>query len=250
MVYIRHNIIFSVMVHSILLATALLIGGSSEIRKASLMTVLLFDQKESSSSGKQVAIPVVKQPARTVAAPKPEVKTVVKLSAARDSIPKESLAPLAPVTPQSDTDRDSGPGVMGIEAQSNSSQVVDISPSSVSSQTYRSSSRESGAVSVLRGQTGQATETGADASLKKRIRDALQANLIYPYIARKRRIEGTVLMEFRINGSGMPEGVRIVKGSNYSILDEAARETVLKTSPFPTRNNIIEVPIRFSLKGD
>jgi protein TonB len=86
--------------------------------------------------------------------------------------------------------------------------------------------------------------------LKQRIRNALQTNLIYPYIARKQRLEGTVLMEFRINGRGMPEGVRIVKGSSYAILDEAARETVLKASPFPAINNIIEVPIRFSLRGD
>jgi TonB family protein len=247
---IRHNIISSVMVHSILLAAALLIGGSSEIRRVSLLTVSFFDEKENSSPVKQAAIADMKQNARAMVTPKAAMRTVTKLSAAQVIIPKESLASLAPVKPQSDTDRGSGPVVTGIEMQSNATQVGGSSPSSVGSQTFQSSSGEAVTASALRGQRGQSTETGSDASLKQRIRNALQANLVYPYIAKKRRMEGTVLMEFRINGSGLPEDVRIIKGSNYSILDEAARETVLKTSPFPAINNIIEVPIRFSLRTD
>ncbi|MDP2157602.1 MAG: energy transducer TonB [Nitrospirota bacterium] len=247
---IRQNIIFSVMAHSALLAAALLIGGSSEIRKANIMTVLLSDEKESGSPEKQAAVPIVKQTALTMAAPMAAVKPVAKLSKVREIIPKQNTAPLAPVAPQSDTDRASVSESTGIEAPANSSQGSSSGPTPVSSQTSRNTSRETGAVSASHGQTDQASETGADASLKQRIRDALQANLVYPYIARKRGIEGTVLMEFRINGRGMPEGIRIVKGSSYSILDEAARETVAKTSPFPARDNIIEVPIRFSLRRD
>lgn len=250
------------MAHSILLAAALLIGGSSELRKASLMTVLLSDEKVSGSPGKKAAAPIVKQPAQTVTAPKTavipkaevkqkaEIKAVTKLPKAQEISPKQNVAPLAPVMPQSDTNGASVSEASGIEAPDNSSQGIGSGPSSVSSQTFGRSSGEAGAASASRGQTGKATEAGTDASLKQKIRDALQANLIYPYLARKRGIEGTVLMEFRINGRGMPEGIRIVKGSSYSILDEAARETVAKTSPFPARDNIIEVPIRFSLRGD
>jgi len=252
------------MAHSIMLAAALLIGGSSEIRKASLMTVLLFDEKQSSSPGTQAAFPVAKEPAqpmikpKTVVLPKTkvkqkaEVKTVTKLPKAQEIAPKQNVMPLAPVLPQSDVGKDSVSEATGIESPDNSSQGDGSGPSSVSGQTFGSSSGEAGAgeASASRGQTGRGTGAGADASLKQKIRDALQANLIYPYIARKRGIEGTVFMKFLVNGRGMPEGVKIVKGSSYAILDEAARETVLKASPFPAINNIIEVPIRFSLRGD
>lgn len=238
------------MAHSILLAAALLIGGSSELRKAGLMTVLLFDEIESSSPGKQAANAGEKQHAQPMITPKVEVKPVAKLPKTQEIAPKQNVAPLAPVAPQSDSDRASASEAMGIEAPYNSSQGSGRGLTSVSSQTFGSSSGEAGASSASRGQTGTGTEAGADASLKQKVRDALQANLIYPYLARKRGIEGTVLMKFRINGRGMPEGVNIVKGSSYAILDEAARETVLKASPFPAINNIIEVPIRFSLRGD
>lgn len=241
------------MVHSILLAAALLIGGSSEIRKANLFTVSLLGERENSSPGKQAASSDMKQSAQTIVMPTSAMRGVTKLSPAQEIIPKQNPASLAPVNPRSDTDKNSAPGVTGNEAQHYySSEVGASSSSSLSSQSSRSGSGEgeAGTASASRGQTGQATETGVDASLKQRIRNALQTNLVYPYIARKQRLEGTVLMEFRINGRGMPEGVRIVKGSSYAILDEAARETVLKASPYPAINNIIEVPIRFSLRGD
>ncbi len=240
---ISNNIIFSAMAHSILLATALLIGGSREFRMASLLTVSLFDEKENTVSTHSASGGVT----QSVPAPRSALKAVAKLSAAQPIIAKQDLAPLAPVKPQSDNDRNTGTEVAGSGAQSNSTDIGGNNPSSVNTQNSRGGSGEAGAAFTSRGQTAQ---TGTDASLKQRIRDALQANLVYPYIARKRRLEGTVLMEFRINGRGLPEAVRIVKGSSYSILDEAARETVLKSSPFPAKDNIIEVPIRFSLKGD
>jgi periplasmic protein TonB len=247
--HIRHNIIFSVMVHSILLAAALLIGGSSEIRKAGLFTVSFFDETEKSLPPEQAASVDVKQNARAMVTLKAAMRTITKLSAAQEIISKQDLTPLAPVKPQSATDRDSVPGVMGIETQSNSSHMGGDNPSSVGSRTARSSSGEAGdnTASVLRGQTDQATEPGADASLKQRIRDALQANLIYPYIARKRGMEGTVHVEFLINSVGLPENIRIMKGSGYLVLDSAARETIIKASPFPYKNSVIDVPITYQL---
>ncbi len=247
---IRHDIIASVMAHSIVLAVALLIGGSSEIRKAGLMTVLLFDENFNSSSGRQTAIADVKMNAKALVSPKTAKMTTTKSAAAQDSMPKQNLTPLAPLKPLSDADRGSAPGFAGIETQNNSSEARGGIFSSDSNQTFHSGHSDTGTGSAMHGRTEQATNAESDASIKQSIRNALQANLVYPYIARKRRMEGTVLMEFRINGRGLPEGVRIVKGSNYAILDEAARETVLKSSPFPARNNIIEVPIRFSLRAE
>jgi len=237
------------MAHSILLAAALLIGGSSELRKASLLTVSLFDEKDDNSSGKQAAFAGLKHRAETLVRPKATIKPANQLPAVQESIPKQSQPPLSPVKTQSDAGSGFAPGLTGTEAQSSSTNGG-TGPSTVGGQALTSGSGELGSTSASRRQKGQATDPIANASLKQKIRDALQANLVYPYIARKRRMEGTVHMEFRINERGLPEGVRIVKGSSYAILDEAARETVIKASPFPARDNIIEVPIRFSLRGD
>lgn len=235
------------MVHTILLVAAVLIGGSSETRKASLLFVSLLDEYATSSHMNQTTAGEI-QPAKTLVRPKTEDKPDTEFSADHMIKPLHDLAPFTPAEPPAETLNNSGYEVTGSQTQITSSLVMDSGQSSVSTQTVLSSSAGAGTASVSRGLTGQATET--EASLRQRIRDALQANLVYPYIARKRRIEGTVLIEFRINGIGMPEGVRILKGSSYSILDAAARETVLKSSPFPAIENIIEVPIRFSLQGD
>ncbi|MBI5075210.1 MAG: energy transducer TonB [Nitrospirae bacterium] len=244
---IRHDIISSVMAHSVLLAAALLIGGSSEIRKASQITISLFDEQESSSAGKQTASAGAMQGMRAVPAPKTALKAVAALSAAQPVVSRQDPEPLAPVQHQSDTDRDSGPAGAGIGEQSNSSRAGGSSPSSVGNQTSRSSSGEAGAALASRAQKGQGTDTGTDISVRQRIRDALQANLVYPYIARKRGMEGTVHVEFLINTAGIPKDIRIIKGSGYQILDSAARETVLKASPFAYRNGLIAVPITYQL---
>jgi TonB family protein len=247
---IRHNIIFSVVAHSILLAVALLIGGGSEIRKVSLLTISIFDGIDDLSLGKQATSADIKQTAPALEKPKAALQTVTKSSAAQEITSQQNPEPLASVKPQSDADSGSLPGVFGNSAQGKFSEVGGGRPSSVGGKSHSGGNGEAGTASSSRTQKGQAVDAGTDALLKQRIRDALQANLVYPYIARKRRMEGTVLMEFRINGRGLPEGVRIVKGSSFSILDEAARETVLKTSPFPAGDTLIEVPIRFSLRAD
>jgi TonB family protein len=246
---IRHNIIFSVMVHSILCAAALIAGGRIEFRKASLITVLLFDERDNSFPGKQEAIANAKQISPDRVMPKTALKTVTKLSAAQEAMPKQNPTPLVPLTPQSEISRDSAPGGTGLEVQSYSS-VAGSSSSSGSSEPFRSSSGDAGAASASRGQIGQATDTGTVASLKQRVRDTLQSNLIYPYIARKRRMEGTVLVDFKINQKGMAEYIRVLRGSGYAILDSAAMETVVKSSPFPLANYSIEVPITYRLTQD
>lgn len=87
-----------------------------------------------------------------------------------------------------------------------------------------------------------------DPSLRRKIRDSLQSNLVYPYLARKKHIEGTVLAEFRLDAAGMPENMKIVKTSSYAILDKAAKETIQKAAPYPAHNRRVEIPITFRLQ--
>lgn len=77
----------------------------------------------------------------------------------------------------------------------------------------------------------------------------LQDNLYYPRMARKRHIEGEVLVAFRLEGDGTVHDLRIKRHAR-EILDRAAVETVSSLSgklPHPENPLSIEVPIRFVL---
>jgi len=83
-----------------------------------------------------------------------------------------------------------------------------------------------------------------------RIRAAVEKAKNYPLLAKKRGIEGTATTEFTINSNGLPENIRIVRSSGSDILDNAAKNTVVRASPFPAVNGIIEIPITFRLKRE
>lgn len=82
------------------------------------------------------------------------------------------------------------------------------------------------------------------------IRAAIEKAKNYPPLAKKRGIEGTATTEFTINGKGYPENIRIVRSSGSDILDTAAKNTVLKASPFPFVKGGIEVPITFRIEKE
>ena len=79
------------------------------------------------------------------------------------------------------------------------------------------------------------------------IRNAIERVKIYPLLARKRKIEGTVIMEFIINNKGYPQDIRIEKSSEHEILDSAAIKTVKNAAPLPHIQGKIIIPIRFKL---
>ena len=116
---------------------------------------------------------------------------------------------------------------------------------------FATQGKTSGNANAISDFTGILPKQGAsgDTSLQK-IRDAIESNLVYPYIARKKKIEGTALVEFKINQRGVPEDFKIVRSSGHSMLDKAARETVIKASPFPVLKDTIEIPITFLLKDN
>jgi TonB family protein len=88
----------------------------------------------------------------------------------------------------------------------------------------------------------------ASSDMYRLIRTAIAKVLVYPALAKKRGIEGTVITEFTINSSGYPENIKIAGSSGYDILDTAARDTVLRASPFNAARVWIEIPIDFRIK--
>ncbi len=79
------------------------------------------------------------------------------------------------------------------------------------------------------------------------IRNAIEKAKIYPLLARKRRIEGTVITEFTINNNGYPQDIKIKKSSGHEILDSAAMKIVRNAAPLPFVKGEIIVPISFRL---
>ena len=76
---------------------------------------------------------------------------------------------------------------------------------------------------------------------------AIEKAKTYPFLARKKKIEGTVIAAFRINAKGYPQDINIRKSSGFEILDSAAMKIVTKAAPFPHVVEPIEIPITFRI---
>jgi TonB family protein len=76
---------------------------------------------------------------------------------------------------------------------------------------------------------------------------AIEKAKTYPFLARKKKIEGTVIASFRINVKGYPQDINIRKSSGFEILDSAAKKIVTKAAPFPYVVEPIQIPITFRI---
>lgn len=77
----------------------------------------------------------------------------------------------------------------------------------------------------------------------------------YPLAARRRGMEGLVVLSVLVGADGNPLQVEIARGSGHDILDSAARESVRTWRFKPAHRGglgveaRVEVPIRFALQG-
>ncbi len=75
----------------------------------------------------------------------------------------------------------------------------------------------------------------------------------YPALAKRRGIEGTVLLGVQVTAEGVAKSVTVIKTSGFSMLDRAAQEAVVRWKFVPARkgNDPVEasviVPIEFRL---
>jgi TonB family protein len=79
------------------------------------------------------------------------------------------------------------------------------------------------------------------------IRSAIERAKSYPLLAIKRRMEGTVLVSFKIDRKGFPGDIKIIKSSGYQILDKEVQKMLRKASPLPELSGEIIIPITFKL---
>ncbi len=252
MVGIRSNIAASAILHTLMFAAAFVAGSSSELRKTRVIAVSLIEEWGIKTAGQRAEAPqnkiLQKSLSKGVSSnnhaehddlpvmPRQNADTTpVSAPLIEQALPSQSRDIMPMVGPMHTGE---SPVIGGTVSRSGFG-ITAISPGA-STGANANAAAHSG---------GQKIESTGNASLRQTIRALLQANLVYPYIARKRQMEGSVMVSFRINQAGNPETIRILKGSGYSILDSAAQETVVKASPFPVANSVIEVPITFTLQN-
>ncbi|MDH5446252.1 MAG: TonB family protein [Gammaproteobacteria bacterium] len=77
----------------------------------------------------------------------------------------------------------------------------------------------------------------------------------YPSSARRRGMEGTVLLQVEVNERGKVSHVELKKSSGYRLLDSAAIDTVSKWFFIPAQKgktpvkSLVEIPVKFELKN-
>jgi TonB family protein len=78
------------------------------------------------------------------------------------------------------------------------------------------------------------------------VRAAVQGTLRYPALARKRGLEGTVLVRFHIGSDGAVDQVTVVASAGRA-LDDAAQDAVQRAAPFRTGPGWVRIPVVFQL---
>lgn len=101
--------------------------------------------------------------------------------------------------------------------------------------------------------SGAAGRSGAIARYVETLRQRVQRELRYPLKARKWKLEGKGEYCFEIcsDGSLGAEGIRVIRSAGRRVLDEAARQTILRAAPFPrppVETLTVTAPIVFELR--
>lgn len=107
---------------------------------------------------------------------------------------------------------------------------------------------------------GRGRGTGSGSALSGyllEIRRLLEKHKDYPWMARRRHIQGVVAVIFTIGSGGQIESARISRSSGHAILDKAAHNTIRRIGRFPPfpaalhrQQLTIEVPLAFRLRAD
>lgn len=85
-------------------------------------------------------------------------------------------------------------------------------------------------------------------ALSRRIHGAIARHRHYPSIARRRGLEGTVLLSFRVSSQGAVEEVQVLESAG-TLLDRAAMQALRRAAPLPFYPEPIRVPVVFRLEN-
>lgn len=88
---------------------------------------------------------------------------------------------------------------------------------------------------------------GGTSKILQQIRNKIERAKFYPLIAKRSRLEGSPLIEFKIKNDGSLEYVSLKVSSGSKILDDAALNTVQEASPYPFYSESIVLNIHYGL---
>jgi protein TonB len=97
---------------------------------------------------------------------------------------------------------------------------------------------------------GRAAEVVA---IREDIRKSLQGSVVYPPMARRFGMEGTVVASFELQSDGTPTAIAVRESSGYEILDTTVIALIRRVSPFPApgvRVPDVRIPVTFRLIPD
>ncbi len=242
---LQKTFIISVFVHVIfsaaLLFSAVLFKGSGNSDEEKVFFVELAMEKNNADSMKLVSKKKAFAPAKVqgknlVNEKPPEIVTS---EVALKQVPELSEEKVVDNNDPMQTDTD--------EANADEEPLPDDVPDS--SENQRETVNASLFASVESKGPGNGTaRSGLSPSMLELIGKAIENVKSYPMLARKRGMEGTVHVSFRINESGRPDEIEIKKSSGHSILDSATVKVVKKAAPYPHTNNRVEVPVAYRLR--
>ena len=81
------------------------------------------------------------------------------------------------------------------------------------------------------------------------IQRRVQASVVYPELARDRGLEGVARIRFAIGDDGRAQEVETVESSGHAVLDRAAEQGAREAGSLPAIYGLVEVPVRFVLRG-
>ena len=82
-----------------------------------------------------------------------------------------------------------------------------------------------------------------------RIRERIQAALVYPPSARWRELSGVTHVRFEIDAAGRAREIETAGSSGHWLLDRAALRAVRDAAPLPYVWGRLEVPVHFDLRS-
>ena len=80
-----------------------------------------------------------------------------------------------------------------------------------------------------------------------KIRRQIEDAKIYPWLALRKKISGTVFVQFQIDEKGQPIKTKILESSGSRILDQETLNTLKRAAPYPIVTGVISFPLRYDL---
>ncbi len=243
----RKNIIFSFVIHLTIFTAALALAGKDAVlhlpeRYTMVRLIENMPVQKTAASGAEKK----KRPSITTGNPVMRLREVIPPEAPPTGQKQDKEPPSA--VPQNNPFED-GARLPDSSSNSNAAAFQTGGVAGPSSGSMQLAIPGKAAIQGGQGEGKNKTASG-DRDIVTAIRASIERAKSYPPLARKRGIEGTATAEFTINSQGRPENIRIVRSSGSDILDTAAKNTVLRASPFPFIKVGIEVPITFRIEKE